>query len=461
MDERFHFIAPRAKRFLFYSARIHEILFDGSSNALVRLLAVPVQRRNLASVSEAVDTGSAESRGGCSTVKTATGGSIQQVGAGQVHHGYPRLHKLVKTKSDDAEGEADAKRGISISDFPIELQRKIFDNVGHIEDVICLGLTSRHFWALAQEYLDRYDASFVGQWAGKNIVCVGRDVEPGDYPPGLFSEAEMDEFRTRTIKKADDNVYLPPLLLPGLDPSSFHSVARLTSLPPNFYSPGLAPTVEVRPPVTVPFTLHHFALPTVSVSETSPQRQELESVVAYSRCRGRDPQDPAFELTRKAMHARSSAAFPEDEPWILRNLTTKEFVRSEAIALKPEFIRGPNIEALGFGEVLLARICWSSTPSPSFPTTNICRGVWAGHRFDITTASSHRCETKGVEWKDVSEEAVGDVANVWSCLMGSGWREQICEMHDNPAIRAFRSRSGQGSQAEDPFTILFSNPARY
>jgi hypothetical protein len=49
--------------------------------------------------------------------------------------------------------------------------------------------------------------------------------------------------------------------------------------------------------------------------------------------------------------------FPTNEPWILRNLTNKQFVRAEAIALKPEFIHGPDIDILGFGEVVLSRVC--------------------------------------------------------------------------------------------------------
>ena len=57
------------------------------------------------------------------------------------------------------------------------------------------------------------------------------------------------------------------------------------------------------------------------------------------------------------VNPRFSQFYPEDVPWILRNLTTQEYVRSDAIALKPEHIHGPNIKFLGFGEVVLSRIC--------------------------------------------------------------------------------------------------------
>lgn len=35
--------------------------------------------------------------------------------------------------------------------------------------------------------------------------------------------------------------------------------------------------------------------------------------------------------------------FPADQPWILRNPTTQEYVRSEAIAIKPEILMAPTL----------------------------------------------------------------------------------------------------------------------
>jgi hypothetical protein len=103
--------------------------------------------------------------------------------------------------------------------------------------------------------------------------------------------------------------------------------------------------------------------------------------------------------------------FPEDQQWILRNLTTRQFVRSEAIALKPEFIHGPNINVLGFGEIVTSCICWSTSSSINMSdTTNISRGVWAGHCFDITTLARHEDEIHETEWSDVSDEVVREIA---------------------------------------------------
>ena len=106
--------------------------------------------------------------------------------------------------------------------------------------------------------------------------------------------------------------------------------------------------------------------------------------------------------------------YPEDQPWILRNLTTREYVRSKAIALKPEYIHGPNIDFLGFGEVILSRVCWSTSPSVAMPYEGgIHRGVCAGHYFDITTLARHEQDTKEKEWKDVGEEVAKEIASIW------------------------------------------------
>lgn len=119
--------------------------------------------------------------------------------------------------------------------------------------------------------------------------------------------------------------------------------------------------------------------------------------------------------------------YPKDQPWILRNLTTQEDVRSEAIADKPEYIHGPSIEVLSFGEVVWSRICWSTETDCSMDyIDNIHHGVRAKHRFDITTLDRHKQGSlEGIEWKDVSEEVGNGVEKIWHREFGSNWRDII------------------------------------
>ncbi|KAH8669322.1 hypothetical protein BGZ61DRAFT_364382 [Ilyonectria robusta] len=61
-------------------------------------------------------------------------------------------------------------------------------------------------------------------------------------------------------------------------------------------------------------------------------------------------------------------------------------------------------------------------------TTNISKGVWAGHCFDITTLARHDDETKWVGWSDVSNEVTSEIAGLWESEYGTDWRETVCNL---------------------------------
>jgi hypothetical protein len=214
--------------------------------------------------------------------------------------------------------------------------------------------------------------SFLGPWTGESIICVGDYVEAGDHPPGLFTEDERSE--------------LQQLLDEGR-------------------------------PITLLDYVHEYT--EINVSLPTTLLRQLLSKGYY-----RMPDSGGSEII-ETVHPEFSQFYPEDVPWILRNLTTREYVRSDAIAMKPEHIHGPNIDFLGFGEVVLSRICWSSDPSVNMAYNgNIHRGVWAGHCFDITTRARHEQDVKE-EWKDVSEEVAKEIASIWESEYGGDWRRII------------------------------------
>ena len=279
---------------------------------------------------------------------------------------------------------------LSLSHLPPEIHRLIFDHLVYMEDIICLGLAGRYFWTFARDYVHSFYMSFLGRWAGKSIVCVGEYVKPDDYPPGLFSAEEQDALRGKEIDVR-------------VDADDFGLTWRKK-----------------------PITLYHFAVPTISDLENFVDLETISSRV-FSHCTERSKhEDPAFQAIHSEIVVTESNYFPQDQPWILRNLTTREFIRSEAIALKPRYIRGPNICVLGFGEVVISRICWSTSSSVGIKDpTNISRGVWAGHRFDITTLARHEDETNGTGWSDVSDEVMREIADIWGGEYGADWREKL------------------------------------
>ncbi|KAL7894799.1 hypothetical protein HDV64DRAFT_258513 [Trichoderma sp. TUCIM 5745] len=404
MGQRFQLTAPRAKKALPWGGKLGEILFDGSAKVLVHLLAIPVRPPKPLSVSRPVPSIPAQPQDDHRVAQVAVDDAPQEIGVesrvkrkadGEVLAGSPRNRKLARTE------DSKTGRSVTIFDLPAEVHHLIFDSCDFIEDIICLGLTTRYFWAFAREYLHDYYTPFLGRWAGENIVCVGDYVERGDFPPGLFSVEEANDLRQKTFEEPfdedddddDDDYDLPPVFHPK-----------------------------------EPFTLYHFTSPTISDMEKRLNLWSMSSDI-HLLCRERSIyDDAAFRLTSSEMLITESTYFPRDQPWILRNLTTKEYVRSEAIALRPEYIRGPDIDVLGFGEVVLSRICWSTSDSVSMAdTSNISRGVWAGHRFDITTVARHRDETKEADWRDVSQEVASEIAGIWESNYGPDWRETICK----------------------------------
>jgi hypothetical protein len=56
------------------------------------------------------------------------------------------------------------------------------------------------------------------------------------------------------------------------------------------------------------------------------------------------------------------------------------------------------------------------------PRTIISRGIWAGHRFDITTLAKHESETDSAEWSDVSSEVAKEIADIWAGEYGADLR---------------------------------------
>ncbi|KAI1461826.1 hypothetical protein F4805DRAFT_184154 [Annulohypoxylon moriforme] len=277
-----------------------------------------------------------------------------------------------------------------ILSLPVEIKQMIFGWLDDLEDRMSLGLTCTYFWSLALSSMHNKWVSNMGNWAGKNIVFVGMDANAGDYPPGLFSEEEKAAL---PLQKKHT-----PTFSSDKRPVSLYELAK------SKYSKDQLP-YQCDP-------LHNF-LRCLLRGMSRGDLEDFSHPGVVARIADLD------DLEEKDF-------YPTDQPWILRNLTTKEFVRAEAIALKPKFIHGPRIEGLGFGHIVLSRICWSSKPILKINSPmNVARGVWAGHRFDITTVPRHEEATKGEEWVDVSQEVLDEINIIYCRQFGANWRERF------------------------------------
>ncbi|KAG6122424.1 hypothetical protein E4U14_007250 [Claviceps sp. LM454 group G7] len=283
----------------------------------------------------------------------------------------------------------------TFSRFPTEIHRLIFEHCydDDLESVILLGVTNRYFWSIAREYVVRDFMKSLGVWAGQQLITVGDYLNIDDYPPGLFA---TEEDRENLLKRRpEDEAY-------EMDQD------EIDQLP-----------VEHR---TV--SLYDRIQSSFETEEPRAPFGDRDSTILSALL-----QDPCYRTVSREIHMQRDDFYPRDEVWILRNLTTRQYVRREPLELQPGLAHGPFVRGIGFGSVVLSRISWSSDPSVSLqdPTGRIHRAPWAGHRFDITTMTRHEKLTAGQNWTDVTEELVEEVTAIWSAKMGPKWKEIVLQ----------------------------------
>lgn len=109
---------------------------------------------------------------------------------------------------------------------------------------------------------------------------------------------------------------------------------------------------------------------------------------------------------------------------VLRNLSKHEYVREMAIKVDGIDHGYYPSHAVGFGEVVLSRISWSTSNSCGMAYNgDIHRGVWAGDRFDITTVDQIELADGGIEWTDISREVATEMSAIWVSEYGPEWLE--------------------------------------
>ncbi|OBT78919.1 hypothetical protein VF21_02778 [Pseudogymnoascus sp. 05NY08] len=261
--------------------------------------------------------------------------------------------------------------------LPLDIHELIFSYLDNLADLTCVGLMSPYLWGVTQDIIYRHYRKHFGCFAGENIVFAGSGIAPGDYPSALFPAEEVEVLDKRFFV---------------LD---------------NYYSHGYfhKPDPNDRPPLTL-----------YNMRTTTGLEREMYSPLSWLS---------AVHRKSEEIMVKDSLFVPTDQAWILRNLSTKEFVTSTRVALDAKFIHGPCIRGIGFGEVIALRTCWSSGDYIRKCFGQIHKGVWAGHRFDITTRGHHDESTKGEkeEWKDVSDEVAEEIAAIWESEYGPSWRE--------------------------------------
>ncbi|KAK7038196.1 hypothetical protein R3P38DRAFT_3262657 [Favolaschia claudopus] len=247
--------------------------------------------------------------------------------------------------------------------LPVELICEIYSHLNRRLDVVCLAATCQHMWevgrpAVYRHIMDRYRASIVS-WPGDRIMCMGNYLETEDIPAEVLTHDERKEL---------------------LDYAPQDQCVPYTYVHNEYYG-----TKE-----------HYFHTWTFTRSESASARR-----LTY------EDESALHDL----LHVPAQEPVPLHSP-VLRNISRKYYVRWSAVqGLKKAYKPHKDIfSRVGFGEVLITRICLSSDPSSAIPYNGpLHRGAWAGHCFDIVSASEMDNET----WLDVSDEVLKDVEDIW------------------------------------------------
>ncbi|KAL1696472.1 hypothetical protein GGG16DRAFT_120752 [Schizophyllum commune] len=218
--------------------------------------------------------------------------------------------------------------------------------------------------------------------AEHRLICVGEYTEPDDIPPGLELSEEEKEELNNTVEDEDDGE---------------ECCATLSNIP----------------------------------SKDSIERRDLESVLfSESRWKWHVYYIPGLTgVMHKLIPTRPSKFDPS---LVLRNLSTRQYVRGQAIKeFNQTVVPGHNgregmVPCLA--DAIMPRVCWASDGCMSINyegPLQVHRGVWAGNRFDIVPEDLFLAECKSSDqpWTDVSAEVIAEVEAIWVAeeMLKPGW----------------------------------------
>ncbi|KAK3175118.1 hypothetical protein OEA41_002364 [Lepraria neglecta] len=257
-----------------------------------------------------------------------------------------------------------------LTSVPDELLLMIFHNLDFVS-CFRLSLVSKRLWNIGWPFVQQDVTNFMGTWAGTRIICLGDYCEPGDLPAGFLTTEEEN------------------IVNEGLDEAEMDPDEGFLPRPGNLLDVARCRFQEVS-------------------SEVEPYRMLLDTALDEA---GHLPESERSQARLFAVGKKVTDYYPETESWILRNLTTAEFVQGDR--LLAAFHRsgregGPHLGYPGFGEAIMCRICWS-TSDTTLPCAGFNRGVWAGHRFEICTEKYHALHSS-CSWKDATSEIIDELS---------------------------------------------------
>ncbi|KAJ7196043.1 hypothetical protein GGX14DRAFT_673692 [Mycena pura] len=255
----------------------------------------------------------------------------------------------------------------TLVNLPVEIIHEIHSHMGGFDDLLFFSATCQVLWEIGRGEMHRRVVELTGafSWAGDRIVCVGDYLRNDDIPASLLSAEEREDFRVTREENDDDS-----------EDENGDDEERL----------------------------YYYAWTELHSSKFFPRRDvALDKLL--DRCYTTLDETVISQLC-------DFKSLKQPAPRVLRNFTRQQYVRESAIL----DLRNENeneYDNIGFGEVVLSRICLSSDPSTNMRYAgDIHLGVWAGDRFDVVSAEWLVTDAAS-GWTDVSNEVLKEVEEIW------------------------------------------------
>lgn len=285
-------------------------------------------------------------------------------------------------------------------DLPVEILTIIVHEIDEIISVVCLSLTNNTFYAIGfSELVLRF--KHLDSWIGDRIICVGDYCEVDDFPNDVFTPEEITEMQALPSDSRSLQYFLSDRCLryqrygTTLFDSAFWQAASRMKL---IWRP-LPEQKKLLSLVEIPKKYEHYL-------------QEVESTASWALCNlttGEFVRAEAVErFASQDADASDSESSGEDDKEENDADDTRDSESSEGEGDPAAAPVGPFVgDRVTFGEILGINISWSSYPTIAMRnTSDIHRGRWAGHRFELAPMDNLRRLQDGKQWRDVSKEHI-------------------------------------------------------
>ncbi|KAF9027732.1 hypothetical protein BDZ89DRAFT_1066647 [Hymenopellis radicata] len=322
-----------------------------------------------------------------------------------------------------------------ICDLPCELQDAIFAELCNPIDVFAFSLTASHFWRIGISHFKALYSDYVRHakdWSGDRLICLGDSAD--GCPEGLITDEVLENLEDSYLHHFGSEAGSISSLLDVFSqrlrdvqwPSSWEFRWRCALNRRNPLARRAKPKRKVPSRWNLAPRLSDSGDPHVDSSEDDELGNDLPEYLPLYK----------YDFSAWLDLPEPLNSHDRDTPCILRNLTKKVYVRDDALALRKDDANEDDDDDeeddaktyyMSFGSLVVLRIAWSSHLSLcTADDGDLCRGIWAGDRFDIVNIDAIEHEEG---WTDVSTAAREQLCQIWTAVFGvSRWEAEVREM---------------------------------